>query len=273
MCEYSVIITSYQRPVEIVQRAVNSVFNQTNPNFEILIIDDNKDDSSYSQELKTTFFGQDKIRYIKQDGNKGACAARNLGIYHAKADFVAFLDDDDTWEAEKAETQLKAFQEDVGMVYCLGYLVNSSTGERRDYYTKSMYKEEVSFDDLLVRDHIGSTSQAMVRKSIFDTCGGFLESLPARQDYEMWLRISKKYRIIGVNRQLFNHYIHDAEQISANPKKALRGFQIVHKIYRKDYRKNYMAETVILNWMREAAKKGKFAIYLYYWFRCRLRRR
>lgn len=265
----SVIVTSYKRPAEIVERAVQSILSQTYQDIEILIVDDNPDGNKESQELKKQFENREKITYIKQDGNQGACAARNLGISKAKGEFIGFLDDDDTWFEDKLECQLERFaqgDDSVGMVYCLGQVYDCDTNPPTitDYYTTRIFKDEIRFEDQLVYDYCGSTSQALVRKEVFEKIGGFNVNLPARQDYEMWLRISKYYKIYGVNKPLFYYYHHGLEQITKSPKKALTGYQVVYREYKEDYKKNPKAQIEIFSRMLETAKGHYFFTYWYY---------
>lgn len=266
MVKYSVVITTYKRNESIVRRAVDSVLQQTNQEFEILLVDNNEVNSPYSSALKIEFQKDEKVSYLRQEGNKGACAARNLGINHAKGEFVAFLDDDDTWEPQKMELQLRKFEDGVGLVFCLGYTINENfTPPRKDkYYTAGLYQEEITFPELLCEDRIGSTSQAVVRKECFSVCGGFDESLPARQDYEMWLRISKKYRVVGVKELLFTHYYHCGEQITKDSQKALKGFLLVYKKYAADYKQYQNGKKVMLEWILNAAQRAHSHWWLYY---------
>lgn len=265
----SVIITTYKRPIEIIERAVQSVLSQTYEDIEILIVDDNCDNSEEAGAVQSHFTGRDRISYIKQDGNKGACAARNLGIKQSRGEFIAFLDDDDTWEPDKLECQLARFEgtdESVGMVYCLGDVIVTTTNPPtvEEYYTTAYYKDEITFHDQLKYDYIGSTSQGLVRKSTFETIGGFDERLPARQDYEMWLRISKSYRILGVKKVLFHYYQHDLVQITKSPKKSLTGYQIVYDKYKEDYKKDKDAHIGYLQRVMEVVKEHYPLLYTKY---------
>lgn len=274
----SVVITTYKRPPEAVEKAVQSVLAQTYNDFEILIVDDNKNESEESKLIKNAFSGRDKITYIKQDGNKGACAARNLGIKNAQGEYVAFLDDDDTWEPDKLEMQLERFKdadESVAMVYCLGDVVDISTDPPTvsEYYTTRLFKDEITFHDQLKYDYIGSTSQGLIRKSALVKLGGFDESLPARQDYEMWLRISKNYRILGVKKVLFHYIQHGMEQITNSPKKAWTGYKIVYKKYYDDYRKDPDAHVGMLQRIIETVKGYNFFLYQYFRIKKHLIRR
>lgn len=265
----SVIITTYKRPPEAVEKAVKSILGQTYQDFEILIVDDNENNSQESKLIENAFDGRARICYIKQDGNKGACAARNLGIKNARGEYIAFLDDDDIWEPEKLELQLdrlKNAPENVAMVYCLGDVVDISTDPPTisEYYTTGLYKDEISFHDQLKYDYIGSTSQGLIKKSALVSLGGFDESLPARQDYEMWLRISKNYKIYGVQKVLFHYIQHGMEQITKSPKKAWTGYKIVYKKYYDDYRKDPDAHVGMLQRMIETVKDYNYFLYQYY---------
>lgn len=267
----SVIITTYQRDIAMVLRAVESVKQQTYSNIEILLIDDNPDGNKCSETLKATFTEESGIRYIKQDGNKGACVARNLGIKMAKGYYVAFLDDDDTWEPNKAKRQIERFQEGddtVGMVYCLGDVIDSTVTppEVKEYYTTRFFKPEVTYLDLLRGDIIGSTSQAMIKKSCIKEVGGFNKNLPARQDYEMWIRISKHYRILGVNEKLFHYYQHEEGQITKSYKKAITGYRLVYRYYKEDFNKDYLAKINILERMMDCCKGSNELLFWYYRF-------
>jgi glycosyltransferase involved in cell wall biosynthesis len=85
--------------------AVRSVIEQTRPPMEIILVDDGSTDGS--AQVAASFDG--RVRYVRQD-NAGPAAARNLGLHHARAEFVAFLDADDTWHPEKLARQLARFE-------------------------------------------------------------------------------------------------------------------------------------------------------------------
>ena len=87
---FSVIIPLYNKE-KYIEKTIKSVLNQLFNDFEIIIVDDGSSDKSLNI---VSEFNSPKIKIIKQS-NKGAGAARNLGIYHAKADYIALLDADD----------------------------------------------------------------------------------------------------------------------------------------------------------------------------------
>jgi len=256
----SVVIPSYKREASLMKRSVLSVLGQTYHNVEVIVVDDNPNDSELCEGIKQLCDQFEQVHYVKQDGNQGACAARNLGIEKAAGDWIGFLDDDDEWLPEKLEESIPYFHNNIGIVASPGYiLVEDDFGgitERREYRYNDTNKEIIVHEDFLLKDMIGSTSQAIVRKRCFEVCGGFDISLPARQDYEMWIRISQKYDVYYVNKKLFNHYMHVGEQISTNPRKSIVGFTTILKKYNDEF-KQYPTAYVRMN--IRIIKAAKFA--------------
>ena len=94
---------------------------------------------------------------------------------------------------------------------------------------------------MLRGDCIGSTSQPIIRKTVFEKCGKFDEDLPARQDYDMWIRISKYYNIVGIPEKLFIHNMHENDQISKSRERSYRAFMRLYEKYHDEYRNDVMA--------------------------------
>ena len=238
----SVIITTYGRKYELIKKSIDSVFNQTYKNIELILVDDNDSKSVFRLDIQKKI--NKDIIYIKHEKNKGAQVSRNDGIINANGELIAFLDDDDEWLPLKLEMQVNAIKKDknIGLVYSKGYTIIEETKEKRKYVTSKNFHTEVSLFDELYGDYIGTTSQVLIKKEVFDKVGMFDINQPARQDYEMWIRICKKYKCVGVEEYLFNHYIHDGEQISKNPKKAAVGMHNIYIKYKKDYKTYPLAE-------------------------------
>ena len=100
------------------KRAIQSVLEQTYYELECIVVDDASKDQT---EEVISSFEDDRLRYFRHEKNKGASAARNTGIKHAKGELIAFLDDDDEWISTKLEKQvpfLQSLPESFGMVYC-----------------------------------------------------------------------------------------------------------------------------------------------------------
>jgi glycosyltransferase involved in cell wall biosynthesis len=216
-------------------RAVNSVLLQTHKEIELIIVDDNEEDSAYRKEIERYIktMNDSRIEYIKHKKNMGACAARNTGIKAAKGEFITFLDDDDEWLPQKLEKQIPLMSNpEVGLVYC-GYIdVDDVTGIERVAERKTF--EGWVFDELIKENFIGSTSFPLIRKSVFEDAGFFDIEAKSAQDYDMWLRISKKYVIKYLNEVLVKYHVHSGAQISKNPQNVVSGLERLNKKY-EDY--------------------------------------
>lgn len=235
----SVIIPTAHRNVYIILRAISSVLVQSYPALEVILVDDNTE-LSLSFEIKAALENIPQIRYIKNVGTHGACVARNVGISCAKGELIAFLDDDDEWLPKKIECQVKAFTKDVVLVYCNGWRVDErcNPSQITPYRQKKDFYTSVCYESLLEKNHIGTTTQLIVRKSALEQIDGFDTRFPARQDYDLCLRLSRLGRAVGVDDFLFCHYMHNGEQISKSSKASLNGYLLILEKYQNDLKKN-----------------------------------
>jgi glycosyltransferase involved in cell wall biosynthesis len=195
----SVIIPTYKRN-DFLKRAIESVLNQSYINLEVIVVDDNDPDTFHRKqtekkinELRKKY--NNNIIHIKHDKNKGASAARNTGIFYAKGEYIAFLDDDDYWVPDKIEVQLK-YINDYDIILSLGNYINSN------FKFKNFDKKEITSNDLKKRNcGGGSTSSLLIKKDIvknylFDT------SLYKSQDWDLYIRLSQKYKIKNIKKPL-----------------------------------------------------------------------
>lgn len=240
----SVIIPTYHRELPIVQRAIDSVINQSYPYIEAIVVDDNESISAFSQKLKS-YCKQHGIIYIKQFGRAGACNARNLGVANSTGKYIAFLDDDDEWFPSKASEQIAALKQGFDFVFCNGLNVHVSdiTGNRREckYRSDENFIQMPGFEDMLLKNYVGTTSQIVLTRECFFCIGGFDSQFEARQDYDLCLRASKGHKLYGLNRILFKHYIHSSFQISKDSHAALQGYRRLYVKYKPFYKKSLAA--------------------------------
>lgn len=186
----SVIITTHNRPLQL-EQAFISVCNQTRKPDEIVIIDD-ASDSQTNHLIQNLMCEGINIKTERSEISKGACYSRNRGAYLAQGDILMFLDDDDTWESEKIASQLNVFTQnpDVGLVYS-GRLVVSDRNRDKVIYKIHPKAQGNLYPEIFYTNFIGTTSSSAIKKSLFDRVGGFDEQLPALQDYDLWIRLSK----------------------------------------------------------------------------------
>ena len=139
----SVVLTTYNRP-ELLIRALESVKVQTFQPKEIILVDDASDKNT------TNFIKKhlsDDIIYIRHERNLGLAAARNSGLYHAKGDFIAFLDDDVVLDPNYYEEIEKVFLEHPDALGVHGYnkLVNKAYQEMKKSFFKNLMDKFIKF--------------------------------------------------------------------------------------------------------------------------------
>jgi len=230
----SVVIPTYNR-AHLVGRAIKSVLNQTYQKFEIIIVDDGSTDKT-EEIIKT--FKDERVRYIRNEKNKGASAARNIGIKVARGEYIAFQDSDDEWLPEKLEKQMKVFEitpEKVGVVYTGFWRVKNN----KKIYTPSnkITKKEGYIHKEIIRNNFVTTQAVIIKKKCFKKVGMFDERLPRLQDWELWIRISKFYEFKCVDEPLVISY-HTPNCISENKDAHIKAFELILEKHFLEIRRN-----------------------------------
>ena len=192
----SVIIPTYNRSQKLI-RAVRSVLNQTFKDYEILVVDDGSGDDTY--EALTHYMPS--IQYIRQPVNRGVSAARNTGIKSAAAPWIALLDSDDYWLKEKLHVQMEFIEQNPGIVACQTEEIWKRNGRRVNPKRRHRKPSGNIFAQSL-KLCLVSPSSVILRKSLFDEVGLFDETLPAAEDYDLWLRITCRYPVFLIDKEL-----------------------------------------------------------------------
>jgi len=185
----SVIMPTYNRG-GFISEAIESVLNQTWSNFELIVIDDGSTDGTRDQLEK---YGSDgRFKYIYQE-NKGQSVARNRGLKEAEGGFVAFLDSDNIWLPDKLERQVEIVNEnqDCDIFYGDCILINE---EGAEISRKNMPRYSGNITKHLIKDNHVSMNTTLTRKKCFDDLGGLSGEVRVGDDYELWLRLSTKFR-------------------------------------------------------------------------------
>lgn len=192
----SVIMPTYKRS-EKLTRAIKSVLNQTYTSIELLLINDNEPNDEFTKELliRVSEFEKDsRFRLIIQEKHINGAVARNVGIKKAKGEFIAFLDDDDWWEKEKIEQQVKklrSLSREWGGVSCRIKQYNNE-----ELIAKlPRYKSGYVYKDILMLKSDFATGTILVRHSALDDAGYFDENLLRHQDLQLLVNFTYKYKL------------------------------------------------------------------------------
>jgi glycosyltransferase involved in cell wall biosynthesis len=227
----SVIVPAYDS-AKFIARALDSVFAQTFPDYEVIIINDGSPDT---EELEIALEPYRKrIVYLKQE-NGGPGKARNNGIRCAQGKYVAFLDSDDSMLPECLETQLALFEKDhsLDLVYSDLLLKGDSPLSGKTFMETAPSMGEATFDAVLTEKCQIPTSAVIARKQALLDAGLFDESLFRAEDYDLWLRLAHLGKKIGYQRKILGiRCIHSAALSSDESKMLIAWMHVLKKLDR-----------------------------------------
>jgi len=203
----SVVIPTFNR-CELLCTAIDSVLAQTRPPAQIIVVDDGSDDDTAP--VITKRFPQAQL--IKQN-NHGVSHARNRGIAAATQPWIAFLDSDDRWFKNKLSHQMAAIEAepDYLLCHCDEHWIRN--GKRVNPMNKHL-KHGGSIFEYCLPLCVISPSAVVIHQSIFETLGKFDETLPACEDYDLWLRICARHPVLYIEDALLEKTGGHEDQLS-----------------------------------------------------------
>lgn len=213
LCEISflkifAIIPTYNR-LETVGRAIESVLQQTSAPTQLIVIDDGSTDGTAAH-----LEANPDVLMMRQE-NRGVSAARNAGIRRALgegADWIALLDSDDEWAPQKLARQIEISKTTPApLIHTEEIWIRNGT--RVNPAKKHAKANGEAYLDCLPLCCI-SPSSAMIHRSLFTEIGLFDESLPACEDYDLWLRICARHPVHLIDEPLTIKYGGHADQLS-----------------------------------------------------------
>lgn len=203
----SVIIPTYNRAA-LLQEAIDSVLAQTYRDYELLVVDDGSTD----QTRRLVESCGARVRYLFQ-ANRGVSSARNLGIASSSGAYLAFLDSDDLWLPQKLEQQMQMLEHAPQIPLCHTEEIWIRRGVR--IYPKKKHKKYAGYIfPYCLPLCVISPSSVVIRRSLFDAVGDFDETLPACEDYDLWLRITKDHPVHFIETPLLIKRGGHADQLS-----------------------------------------------------------
>ncbi len=221
--QISVIIPSFNRLPTLI-RAIDSVLSQDSPVDEIIVVDDGSSDDTAGR-ISNLY---PDISLIQQP-NRGVSAARNAGINQASHAWIAFLDSDDSWLPGKLSQIRLAQQKHPEYLLFHSDEIWIRNGVRVNAMNKHIKTGGWIFERCLPRCVI-SPSSVVLHRSLLQSVGLFDESLPACEDYDLWLRVCHRFQVYYIDRPLITKYGGHKDQLS-NRYWGMDRFRI-HSIYR-----------------------------------------
>lgn len=197
MIEISVVIPAYNCEATI-QHTLQSVFQQTFQDFEIIVVDDCSKDATVEVVQK---IADSRVKIHRHSENQGASAARNTAIKSASGKYLAFLDSDDEWQADKLTRQVETIRNSVDdlVANVCGYYILDEFDIRR---TEIPPHPESWYRHLLMGCGLATGSTLLVSRDAFEQVGYFDTSLPRYEDWDWMLRFTKQFPLTITNAAL-----------------------------------------------------------------------
>jgi glycosyltransferase involved in cell wall biosynthesis len=220
----SIIMPTYNRAKAWLEQAVASVQGQTFTDWELIVVDDGSTDGT--PELVERLARREPRLRLHRTPHAGVSAARNAGLGLARGRFAAFLDDDDVWMPNRLQRQVEYLTKnpEYGLIYAQAATVD---GEGRIIGLKPGRRAATDFDGLLDGNCIPMPT-VLARRDCLAAVGGFDRSLRIAEDYDLWLRLARRFPIAYLPQPLAQYRRHDTNA-SGNPRDHARALLTVYR--------------------------------------------
>jgi glycosyltransferase involved in cell wall biosynthesis len=226
------VVTSAYNAEAIIEPTVRSVLRQTFRDFEYVIVNDGSRDRT-AEILRRMMAADPRIRVLDQD-NRGLAAARNRAVRESQSPYVALLDHDDLWHPEKLALQVSLLDAhpDVAVASCYSAVIDVD-GALVGWRLGGDANGDV-YQEMLEWDMVSGGSVVLVRREALAAIGPSDESLPMRTDWDLWIRLARRYRFGTVPRILVG-YRRSASSVSRRYERfAEAGTRVLQNVLRDD---------------------------------------
>lgn len=237
----AIIIPTHNRQ-GMVLRAIDSVLNQSYKDFELIVVDDGSTDQT------KTWIERERDSRLKYflTTKKGVAHARNFGVKQTHCDWICFLDSDDVWRKHKLSEQLCFHDQHRGVLISQTDDMWIRNTRRVNKKKQHQIREGNLFQQSLKLCVI-CCSSVMMKRSLFLDLGGFNESLPTCEDYDLWLKVTARYPVGFVPKILVTKFGGHSDQLS-------KSFEVMDR-YRIRSLENLLAFDLLSSKQREWTQK------------------
>ncbi len=256
----SVIMPTYNRGY-IIAEALDSLRKQTYTEFEVLVIDDGSTD--HTEEVVSNFSGLD-IHYIKLEENKGANYARNVGIKHAKGEYLAFLDSDNEYHPQNLAIKVGIMQQahsKTGFVF--GSFWRVEEGEIEICPPSEVHTHiRNELRKIMLKANVIDTNTVLIKKECFEKVGGFDEKLRRLQDWDMFGRVlfEGKYEALFCETPLVVNRV-QSDSISKKGDLFVEAKNRILEKRKDDYKQYYDSKKIVEEYLFEKQENKGISIY------------
>ncbi|MDC9592795.1 glycosyltransferase family 2 protein [Xenorhabdus sp. IM139775] len=222
----SVIIPTHNRSL-LLKRAIDSVIEQSYTPYEIVVVDDSN--CLDTQKLIKSYDNKLNVKLIINP-NTGASSSRNYGAIHATGEYISFLDDDDMWLPNKLEKQInKLKNKKYDAIFTQLFIKYEN--RNLQYKTKGKIPNDI-LKEICMENFIGGTITSFINREFFLMVRGFDENFPAREEYDLWIRLIKNHAAITIVEEplvIANRSLDKRKRISANINNYIKAIDMINK--------------------------------------------
>lgn len=207
--KFSVVIPSYNK-VEYIERAINSVLCQSEPDFELIVVDDGSTDGTYEKAREILENRAENCVVLRQK-NAGVADARNNGANFSKGQYISFLDADDWWEPDYLQEMSILIKEypQAGMYGSGYYIVKNGHKRIAPIGVPLGFKRGIinycrTYSNTMCMPI--SSSSVTIPRDVFLGSGGFERGISLGEDFLLWIRLALKYPVVFINLPLSNYF-------------------------------------------------------------------
>lgn len=238
------IIIPYFRKKDFFLKTILSIKSQSYKNIEIIVIYDDEDKTDLNFIKKLSILKNFKLLINKK--NVGAGFSRNKGIKESKGYYIAFLDSDDLWEKNKLNYQINFMKKNNVSFSHTSYTIINSIGKK---IGSRKVEKNLSHENLLKSCDIGLSS-VVLKKDILKK--NYFPNITTKEDFVLWLKLSKKNKIVGINKELTRWRKLNTSLSSNTIQKLLDGFRVYNRYMKFNYIKSlYYLLILSLNFLKK----------------------
>ena len=217
------IIIPYFKKKDYILDAINSILNQTYQNFEIIIVYDDIDKSELSLIYKIQKVDK-RIKVLINKKNLGAGLSRNYAIKNSNGKYIAFLDADDIWNAEKLKKQVSIMEKKNLSITHTSYVILDKNNNNANI----RLAKNLDYKKLLKSCDVG-LSTVMIKKDLFSKKNKF-SNLKTKEDYALWLLLTKAGYIFYPIKEILTSWRTSQNSLSSHVlRKLIDGFNVYYK--------------------------------------------
>lgn len=224
---------------KFLSEAIDSVLLQSFKDWELIIIDDNSTDNT-EELIKKYQENDERIKYFKNEVNLGIAKSRNKALENSQGKYIAVLDSDDIWfDSDKLKKQFEILEKDNYVLVGSGVMEIDEDGLEKRCYLNPNSNEKIR-KRFLYRNPFAHSSVMFDRESALDV-GGYRENFLVGEDYDLFLRLGLKGKLININDFLIKYRIHSQNECAQKKLQALKNNLQIIKQYKNKYPNFYLA--------------------------------